>query len=102
MAGGEVSVMARAVRFGATLPQIKRSWEESRAAVLGKQIATLDHISGGHAAPCFEAEHFSVREVICEPRPEFFGRDTREPARHFAATVIPAFRTVAGSDVHPV
>ena len=165
--------MARKVRFGATLPQIKRSWEEAKAAacefdrlgydsvwvcdhlygvplpslpileawsllaavaavtervrlgtlvtppffrnpaVLAKQIATIDHISGGRTAPgfgagwfepefrgtgspfpalgqrlealeesvqimarmwteekvSFEGKHFSVHEVICEPRP---------------------------------
>ena len=165
--------MARKVRFGVTLPQIKRSWEETKAAacefdrlgydsvwvcdhlygvplpslpileawsllaavaavtervrlgtlvtppffrnpaVLAKQIATIDHISGGRTAPgfgagwfepefrgtgspfpalgqrlealeesvqimarmwteekvSFEGKHFSVHEVICEPRP---------------------------------
>lgn len=165
--------MARKVRFGATLPQIKRSWQEAEAAarefdrlgfdsvwvcdhlygvplpqlpileawstlaavaavtervrlgtlvtppffrnpaVLAKQIATIDHISGGRAAPgfgagwfeaefrgygcrfpalgqrlaaleealaimtrmwteekvSFEGEHFSVHQVVCEPRP---------------------------------
>ncbi len=166
--------MARAVQFGATLPQIKRTWQETEAAareldrlgfdsvwvcdhlygvplpnlpileawsllasvaavtervrlgtlvtppffrnpaVLAKQIATIDHISGGRTAPGFGAgwfepefkgygcsfpplrerlaaleetvtilkgmwtedklsfagEHFSVHEVTCEPRPE--------------------------------
>jgi F420-dependent oxidoreductase-like protein len=165
--------MAREVRFGVTLPQIKRSWEEAGAAarefdrlgfdsvwvcdhlygvplphlpileawsllaavaavtervrlgtlvtppffrnpaVLAKQIATIDHISAGRAAPgfgagwfepefrgygarfpglrqrlaaldealeimtrmwteekpTFEGEYFSVQEVMCEPRP---------------------------------
>ncbi len=110
--------MARKVRFGATLPQIKRSWQESEAAarefdrlgfdsvwvcdhlygvplpqlpileawsllaavaavtervrlgtlvtppffrnpaVLAKQIATIDHISDGRAAPGFGAGWF--------------------------------------------
>jgi F420-dependent oxidoreductase-like protein len=162
------------MRFGATLPQIKRSWDEARAsaiefdrlgfdsvwvcdhlygvplpnlpileawtllsavaavtenvklgtlvtppffrnpAVLAKQIASLDHISGGRAAPgfgagwfepeftqhglpfpklgdrlaaldeaveimkrmwteekvSFEGSHFRVRDVMCEPKPE--------------------------------
>ncbi len=165
--------MMHAVRFGATLPQIKRSWQEAEAAarefdelgfdsvwvcdhlygvplptlpileawsllaavaavtervklgtlvtppffrnpaVLAKQIATIDHISGGRAAPglgagwfeaefrahgcafpplgdrlaaleeavtimkgmwthekfSFDGKHFSVHEVVCEPRP---------------------------------
>jgi F420-dependent oxidoreductase-like protein len=165
--------MAQKVHFGATLPQIKRSWEETEAAarefdrlgydsvwvcdhlygvplptlpileawsllaavaavtervrlgtlvtppffrnpaVLAKQIATIDHISGGRAFPgfgagwfepefrgtgcrfprlgerlealeesveimtrmwteekvTFQGKHFSVQEVICEPRP---------------------------------
>ncbi len=166
--------MSRPMRFGATLPQIKRSWAEARAsaiefdrlgfdsvwvcdhlygvplpnlpileawtllsavaavtenvklgtlvtppffrnpAVLAKQIASLDHISGGRAAPgfgagwfepeftqhglpfpklgdrlaaleeaveimkrmwteekvTFEGSHFRVRDVMCEPKPE--------------------------------
>jgi F420-dependent oxidoreductase-like protein len=165
--------MARALRFGVTLPQIKRSWAETEAAareldrlgfdslwvcdhlygvplpnlpileawsllaavaavtqrarlgtlvtppffrnpaVLAKQIATVDHISGGRAAPgfgagwfeaefrgygcpfpplaerlaaleealelmsrmwteekvSFQGKHFSVHEAFCEPRP---------------------------------
>jgi len=165
--------MTRPARFGVTLPQIKRSWEETRAtavevdrlgfdsvwvcdhlygvplptlpileawsllaavaavtervqlgtlvtppffrnpAVLAKQIATIDQISGGRAAPglgagwfepefrgygcafpglrqrlealeeavrimkamwseekvSFQGRHFSVHDVICEPKP---------------------------------
>ena len=122
--------MARKVRFGATLPQIKRSWQECEAAarefarlgfdsvwvcdhlygvplpqlpileawsllaavaavtdhvrlgtlvtppffrnpaVLAKQIATIDHISAGRAAPGFGAGWFE---------PEFSGYGCRFP-----------------------
>src|SRR4030095_13878423 len=59
----EAAPMARRVRFGVTLPQIKRSWEEARAAAVAfdrlgfDSVWVCDHLYGVPlpTLPIFEA-----------------------------------------------